>query len=116
MKGGQAPMTGRKKKKKKKSFYVILQNSLKSLGELVGSKSFTIAADQTWKKGTTTTVDLMSNLVGRGYELELRFYSVSIRIGNPLKVFDLDIDIGSDLIWVQCDAPCTGCTKAELQV
>ncbi|CAN1837174.1 Aspartic proteinase Asp1, partial [Linum perenne] len=53
----------------------------------------------------------MSNLAGRGYELELRFYSVSIRIVNPLKVFDLDIDIGSDLIWVQCDAPCTGCTK-----
>ncbi|KAJ6954310.1 hypothetical protein NC652_005909 [Populus alba x Populus x berolinensis] len=38
-------------------------------------------------------------------------YSVILNIGNPPKAFDLDIDTGSDLTWVQCDAPCTGCTK-----
>ncbi|KAL9396122.1 hypothetical protein Peur_010375 [Populus x canadensis] len=38
-------------------------------------------------------------------------YSVILNIGNPPKAFDLDIDTGSDLTWVQCDAPCKGCTK-----
>ena len=37
-----------------------------------------------------------------------------LKIGNPPKVYDLDIDTGSDFTWVQCDAPCTGCTKVNL--
>ena len=40
-----------------------------------------------------------------------RFYSVSLRIGNPPKPYTLDIDSGSDLTWLQCDAPCVSCTK-----
>ncbi|XVE95510.1 hypothetical protein REPUB_Repub02eG0103700 [Reevesia pubescens] len=40
----------------------------------------------------------------------LGYYSVTVGIGNPPKPFQLDIDTGSDLTWVQCDAPCTGCT------
>lgn len=40
----------------------------------------------------------------------LGYYSVTLGIGNPPKPFQLDIDTGSDLTWVQCDAPCTGCT------
>ncbi|XVF64531.1 hypothetical protein PTKIN_Ptkin09bG0176500 [Pterospermum kingtungense] len=40
----------------------------------------------------------------------LGYYSVALGIGNPPKTFQLDIDTGSDLTWVQCDAPCTGCT------
>ncbi|XP_034888990.1 aspartic proteinase Asp1 [Populus alba] len=39
------------------------------------------------------------------------YYSVILNIGNPPKAFDFDIDTGSDLTWVQCDAPCKGCTK-----
>ncbi|KAL4272353.1 hypothetical protein GQ457_13G021600 [Hibiscus cannabinus] len=42
----------------------------------------------------------------------LGYYSISLTIGNPPRVFELDIDTGSDLTWVQCDAPCTGCTKS----
>ncbi|XVE60300.1 hypothetical protein DITRI_Ditri05aG0117800 [Diplodiscus trichospermus] len=38
-------------------------------------------------------------------------YSISLRVGHPPKEFEFDIDTGSDLTWVQCDAPCTGCTK-----
>lgn len=49
----------------------------------------------------------------------LRYYYVLLNIGNPPKLFDLDIDTGSDLTWVPCDAPCNdpcdapcnGCTK-----
>lgn len=43
-----------------------------------------------------------------------RYFSVSLSIGHPPKAFDLDIDTGSDLTWVQCDAPCIACTKVTL--
>lgn len=36
---------------------------------------------------------------------------MSLNVGRPPKLYDLDIDTGSDLTWLQCDAPCTGCTK-----
>ncbi|CAN1176131.1 Aspartic proteinase Asp1 [Linum perenne] len=65
----------------------------------LGSK--TKSADNTVGHSTVFPVN--------GNVYPLGFYSVSIRIGT--KVFDLDIDTGSDLTWVQCDAPCTGCTK-----
>ncbi|XP_022773282.1 aspartic proteinase Asp1-like isoform X2 [Durio zibethinus] len=41
----------------------------------------------------------------------LGYYSIWLAIGQPPKVFEFDIDTGSDITWVQCDAPCTGCTK-----
>ncbi|XP_062024865.1 aspartic proteinase Asp1-like isoform X1 [Rosa rugosa] len=55
--------------------------------------------------GSSAVFPLHGNVYPLGY------YSVSLSIGNPGKRFDLDIDTGSDLTWVQCDAPCTGCTK-----
>ncbi|PON73205.1 Aspartic peptidase [Parasponia andersonii] len=55
--------------------------------------------------GTSAIFPVQGNVYPIGY------YSVSLKIGNPPKVFELDIDSGSDLTWVQCDAPCTGCTK-----
>ncbi|KAF8023659.1 hypothetical protein BT93_F0990 [Corymbia citriodora subsp. variegata] len=63
-----------------------------------------------WKKavsrvGSSFVLPLSGNVYPKGY------YSVSLSIGRPPKAFDLDIDTGSDLTWVQCDAPCTGCTK-----
>ena len=44
------------------------------------------------------------------WTLFCRYYSVSLQIGNPPKDFTFDVDTGSDLTWVQCDAPCSGCT------
>lgn len=41
------------------------------------------------------------------------YYTVSLRVGLPPKLYDLDIDTGSDLTWLQCDAPCTRCTKVK---
>ncbi|KAL5982780.1 hypothetical protein ACLOJK_016856 [Asimina triloba] len=38
-------------------------------------------------------------------------YYVSINIGDPPKPYFLDVDTGSDLTWVQCDAPCLHCSK-----
>lgn len=45
-----------------------------------------------------------------------RYYFVTLKIGHPPKQYDLDIDSGSDLTWVQCDAPCTGCTKVNFYI
>ncbi|KAK4742235.1 hypothetical protein SAY87_000236 [Trapa incisa] len=45
----------------------------------------------------------------------LGYYTVSLSVGQPPKLYDLDLDTGSDLTWLQCDAPCTGCTKPRDQ-
>ncbi|KAJ0684095.1 putative nepenthesin [Helianthus annuus] len=37
------------------------------------------------------------------------YYYVTVNIGNPPKPYWLDLDTGSDLTWLQCDAPCTKC-------
>ncbi|XP_022936137.1 aspartic proteinase Asp1-like isoform X1 [Cucurbita moschata] len=46
----------------------------------------------------------------KGNVYPLGHFTVSVTIGNPPKAFELDIDTGSDLTWVQCDVQCTGCT------
>ncbi|CAN0916044.1 Aspartyl protease APCB1 [Linum grandiflorum] len=39
------------------------------------------------------------------------FYYTYILLGSPPRPYFLDIDTGSDLSWIQCDAPCTSCAK-----
>ncbi|KAJ6397874.1 hypothetical protein OIU77_018812 [Salix suchowensis] len=41
-----------------------------------------------------------------------RYYNVTLNIGQPSKPYFLDVDTGSDLTWLQCDAPCVHCTEA----
>ncbi|KAJ9542348.1 hypothetical protein OSB04_028854 [Centaurea solstitialis] len=38
-------------------------------------------------------------------------YYTQINVGSPPRPYFLDIDTGSDLTWIQCDAPCTSCAK-----
>ncbi|KAF8018648.1 hypothetical protein BT93_H3518 [Corymbia citriodora subsp. variegata] len=38
-------------------------------------------------------------------------YNTTIYIGQPPKPYFLDPDTGSDLTWLQCDAPCVRCTE-----
>ncbi|GMH10393.1 hypothetical protein Nepgr_012234 [Nepenthes gracilis] len=38
------------------------------------------------------------------------FYYASVHVGQPPKPYFLDPDTGSDLTWLQCDAPCVRCT------
>uniref|UniRef100_I1QYA5 Peptidase A1 domain-containing protein n=1 Tax=Oryza glaberrima TaxID=4538 RepID=I1QYA5_ORYGL len=40
-----------------------------------------------------------------------RFF-LTMNIGVPAKPYFLDIDTGSDLTWVECDAPCQSCHQA----
>ncbi|KAL2924615.1 Aspartic proteinase Asp1 [Bienertia sinuspersici] len=39
------------------------------------------------------------------------FYYVAILVGDPPRPYFLDPDTGSDLTWLQCDAPCVRCTR-----
>lgn len=55
---------------------------------------------------SSVVLPLYGNVYPRG------FYYVSMKIGNPAKPYFLDPDTGSDLTWLQCDAPCIHCTKA----
>ncbi|KAL6515525.1 NEDD8-activating protein uba3 [Orobanche hederae] len=48
-------------------------------------------------------------IVGNVYPL--RYYKVAISIGDPPKLYFLDMDTGSDLTWLQCDTPCYHCSK-----
>ncbi|CAK9325420.1 unnamed protein product [Citrullus colocynthis] len=62
------------------------------------------------KSSATNAFDSSIVFPVKGNVYPLGHFTVSVTIGNPPKVFELDIDTGSDLTWVQCDAPCTGCT------
>ncbi|XP_024988421.1 aspartic proteinase Asp1-like isoform X2 [Cynara cardunculus var. scolymus] len=55
---------------------------------------------------SSVVLPVTGNVYPRGY------YHVTVNIGNPPKPYWLDIDTGSDLTWLQCDAPCTQCTPA----
>ncbi|KAJ1405026.1 Xylanase inhibitor, N-terminal [Sesbania bispinosa] len=39
------------------------------------------------------------------------FYNVTLNIGQPPRPYFLDVDTGSDLTWLQCDAPCSHCSE-----
>lgn len=38
-------------------------------------------------------------------------YYTQILVGSPPRPYFVDIDTGSDLTWIQCDAPCISCSK-----
>ncbi|KNA08065.1 hypothetical protein SOVF_165960 isoform B [Spinacia oleracea] len=53
----------------------------------------------------TSVFRVQGNVYPDGY-----FYT-TLNIGEPPKPYHLDIDTGSDLTWVHCDAPCVNCPK-----
>ncbi|CAN4101926.1 unnamed protein product [Withania somnifera] len=63
-----------------------------------------------WKKhsnlGSSVVFPLVGNVYPKGY------YQVTLNVGQPPKPYFLDIDTGSDLTWLQCDAPCAKCVPA----
>lgn len=56
--------------------------------------------------GSSAVFQVWGNVYPDGY------YYVTLNVGNPAKPYHLDIDTGSDLTWLQCDAPCVHCFKA----
>ncbi|OWM85106.1 aspartic proteinase Asp1-like isoform X2 [Punica granatum] len=69
-----------------------------------------------WKRSPSAPPPGSIVLPLSGNVYPLGYYSVSLKVGRPPKLYDLDIDTGSDLTWLQCDAPCTGCTKPRDQL
>ncbi|XP_009758779.1 aspartic proteinase Asp1 [Nicotiana tabacum] len=61
---------------------------------------------QQQKSGSSFVFPLAGNVYPKGY------YQVTLEVGQPPKPYSLDIDTGSDLTWLQCDAPCAKCTPA----
>lgn len=64
----------------------------------------------TFKKGNKNSGSTVVFPVGGRVYPDGYFYAI-LNIGQQPKPFYLDIDTGSDLTWVQCDAPCANCVK-----
>ncbi|PON61826.1 Aspartic peptidase [Parasponia andersonii] len=58
------------------------------------------------RRGSSVVFPIHGNVYPLGY------YNVTLNIGQPPKPYFLDPDTGSDLTWLQCDAPCVHCTEA----
>ncbi|KAL3335482.1 hypothetical protein AABB24_031616 [Solanum stoloniferum] len=58
-----------------------------------------------------TKLDSSVNFPVRGNIHSEGLYYTYMLVGNPPRPYFLDIDTGSDLMWIQCDAPCTSCAK-----
>ncbi|KEH40514.1 putative nepenthesin [Medicago truncatula] len=89
-------------------FLFLLFSSIFSLTFSAANKPF--STDKSHRVGSSAVFRVHGNVYPLGY------YTVSLNIGYPPKLYDLDIDSGSDLTWVQCDAPCKGCTKPRDQL
>ncbi|CAJ2636938.1 unnamed protein product [Trifolium pratense] len=66
----------------------------------VGSNSRVVAVDS-----SSTVFPISGNVYPDG------LYYTHLRVGNPPKRYFVDVDTGSDLTWIQCDAPCRSCAK-----
>lgn len=45
--------------------------------------------------------------------VKCRLYYMALLLGTPSKLYFLDVDTGSDLTWLQCDAPCRSCAPVS---
>ncbi|XVF61090.1 hypothetical protein PTKIN_Ptkin08bG0101400 [Pterospermum kingtungense] len=80
------------------------------------------ASDQEWWKAVISARNGSSMLINgvgssilfpiHGNVYPTGYYNVTINIGQPPKSYFLDLDTGSDLTWLQCDAPCVHCIEA----
>ncbi|KAJ8769216.1 hypothetical protein K2173_000991 [Erythroxylum novogranatense] len=96
--------------------------SLTVLFLVLGSSSSTDNKQQRWRKALVSgekTSPIVLNRVGpsivfplHGNVYPIGYYNVTVSVGQPPKPYFLDVDTGSDLTWLQCDAPCVRCTEA----
>lgn len=93
---------------KKASFIILVFFFLEFLAIFQGCFSAVNPSQTKLKQaqlGSSTVFPVAGNVYPDG------IFTVSINIGPRTKPYVLDIDTGSDLTWLQCDAPCRGCTK-----
>ncbi|KAG5009374.1 hypothetical protein JHK87_017889 [Glycine soja] len=92
-------------------FGVLGQKDLKlQLGKLVQKEKFLTQRDDGDGSGVVA-VDSSSVFPVSGNVYPDGLYFTILRVGNPPKSYFLDVDTGSDLTWMQCDAPCRSCGK-----
>ncbi|KAF8399143.1 hypothetical protein HHK36_015008 [Tetracentron sinense] len=60
---------------------------------------------------SVSAIDSSTIIPVRGNVYPDGLYYTSMLVGNPPRPYYLDMDTGSDLTWIQCDAPCTSCAK-----
>ncbi|KAL5079638.1 hypothetical protein RYX36_008059 [Vicia faba] len=86
---------------------VLGQRDLKlKLGKLVDVKKRNFVAQKSASVASSSTVfPISGNVFPDG------LYYTHLRVGNPPKRYFVDVDTGSDLTWIQCDAPCRSCAK-----
>lgn len=59
---------------------------------------------------------LLSGTICSDFTYDARFcrlYYMQLLVGNPARPYFLDIDTGSDLTWLQCNAPCSNCPEVR---
>ncbi|PKA65142.1 Aspartic proteinase Asp1 [Apostasia shenzhenica] len=90
---------------------VILPLYSKSQGQEItgGQGSSSLVAGV--KLSSVSTSNSSAVIPIRGNLLPDGQYYTSLFVGNPPRPYFLDVDTGSDLTWIQCDAPCVSCSK-----
>ncbi|PKI70392.1 hypothetical protein CRG98_009272 [Punica granatum] len=70
-----------------------------------GSKLNKLAASKNNMADSSTVLPVRGNVYPDG------LYYTYMLVGSPPRRYHVDMDTGSDLTWIQCDAPCTSCGK-----
>lgn len=86
-------------------FCSTFQECLSAVKQPSNSKKH-LKSSATHRFGSSVVFPVTGNVYPQGY------YHVTLNIGHPPRPYFLDIDTGSDLTWLQCDAPCTKCLPA----
>ncbi|XP_014515667.1 aspartyl protease APCB1 [Vigna radiata var. radiata] len=92
-------------------FGVLGQKNMKlQLGKLVHKEKI-LTQTKNRVGSEVVAVDSSSVFPVSGNVFPDGLYFTILRVGNPPRSYFLDVDTGSDLTWMQCDAPCTSCGK-----
>ncbi|KAL9254287.1 Aspartyl protease APCB1-like protein [Drosera capensis] len=83
------------------------------LGRFVGDEVYGVSKVGSASIGIDSSASV---LPVRGNVYPEGLYFTSLLVGNPPRPYFLDMDTGSDLTWIQCDAPCTSCAKGPHQL
>ncbi|XP_059640684.1 aspartyl protease APCB1 [Cornus florida] len=82
------------------------KNVVVPLDDGMGHKKITkLVSTESAAVDSTTIFPVRGNIYPDG------LYYTYLLVGSPPKRYFLDMDTGSDLTWIQCDAPCTSCAK-----
>lgn len=73
--------------------------------ELKSSKINKLVSTSAAAVDSTTIFPVRGNIYPDG------LYFTYMLVGNPRRPYFFDVDTGSDLTWIQCNAPCTSCAK-----